>query len=340
MKKIIGAILVILLSGSLSGQSSDAFLTDVNITVYSPDFEKSKTRANAFIKKEAAQINSLTEKEDRLTAVFFLKKADYRSLSDLIPDLGYLQEKVIKTNNYENKIRQIKAEIDYLKKQKKAYQAETESMPEKNNRYYDYWNEIRNFEKRIFQLERDLNGYRQDQLYRINLNVYDDQVDLTDRSVNWVNMPGGAFDLLRIETPSAGVTARQYMGYSLKYMITQGKSHFTLGALKDYSGENTADSALFKEFFHFGFGQDFYTKHFGRGKRTWFNLYTGYNTGGLFATADNRKTMLPYIKAFFGLELFKNRYFLIDNKVGYFVPFKYNRNMRGLEYSFSFNFVF
>lgn len=340
MKNYVSAILALFLFGNLYGQSSDAFLTDVNIVIYSPNFAKSKDKAQAFIKEKAKEIINLTEREDRLTAVFYIEQADYETLGNMLPELGYLQEKVIKTDNYENKISELEAEIEYLKNQKKAYEDEVNSMDEKDNRYYDYWNEIRNFEKRIFQLEKDLSGYRQDRLFRIDINLYDDQVDLTDRSVNWVNMPGVSFDVLFIETPAAGITTDQYMGYSLKYMITRGKTHFTLGALKDYSDKNKADSTLFKEFFHFGFGQDFYTKHFGRGKRTWFNLYTGYNAGGLFATADSRKTMLPYIKAFFGLELFKNRYFLIDNKIGYYVPFKYNRNMRGLEYSFSFNFVF
>jgi hypothetical protein len=340
MKNLLISVLAILIFGNLNGQSSDAFLTDVNIVIYSPNFAKSKAIAEAFIQEDAKQINNLTQREDRLTAVFYVDIVNYRKLEELLPKLGYLQEKIIKTNNFENKISELESEIKYLQEQKTAYENEVKTMQEKDNRYYDYWNEIRNFEKRIFRLEKDLNGYRQDQLYRIDLNVYDDQVDLTDRNVNWVNMPGASFDMLFIETPAPGITTDQYMGYSLKYMITRGKTHFTLGTLKDYSGKNKTDSTLFKEFFHFGFGQDFYTKHFGRGKRTWFNLYTGYNAGGLFATADNRKTTLPYIKAFFGLELFKNRYFLIDNKIGYYVPFKYNRNMRGLEYSFSFNFVF
>lgn len=340
MKQLLILCSTVFLFSWATAQNSDGFLTDVNITIYSPNFEKSNEIANTFIKESAQEIINLTQREDRITSVFFVNENNYQKLTALLPEMGFLQEKVIKTNNYEDKTEMISAEIVYLKSQKTAYEKEVNSMEQKDNRYYDYWNEIRDFEKRIFELEKDLAGYRQSQLYRIDLNIYDDQVDLTDRSVNWVNMPGASFDMLFIETPAVGISADQYMGYSLKYMITRGKTHFTLGALKDYSDVNKTDSLMFKEYFHFGFGQDFYTKHFGRGKRTWFNLYTGYNAGGMFATADNRKTMLPYIKAFFGLEIFKNRYFLIDNKVGYFVPFKYNRNMRGLEYSFSFNFVF
>ena len=184
-----------------------------------------------------------------------------------------------------------------------------------------------------------MNSYNKNKLYKIHLNIYDDEVDLTTDGINWVNMPGASFEVLFVETPKPGITTEQYMGYSLKYLITKGKTHFTVGTLKDYS-TTVADSAQFKELFHYGFGQDFYTKHFGRGKRKWFNLYTGYNAGGIFATSENGKSALPYLKAFFGLELFKNKYFLIDNKVGYFVPLRHNRNMRGLEYSFSFNFVF
>jgi len=47
-----------------------------------------------------------------------------------------------------------------------------------------------------------------------------------------------------------------------------------------------------------------------------------------------------YLAPSIGIEIYKNKYFLIDTKVNYFVPFSYNRNLRGISYNASFNFVF
>jgi hypothetical protein len=114
----------------------------------------------------------------------------------------------------------------------------------------------------------------------------------------------------------------------------------TLGAYKDVSGNPLNDTVRIQEMFQFSFGQDFYPKHFGRGNNKFFNLYTGYSIGGFFATSNTRSQTICNLNAYFGIELFKSRHILIDNRVGYFVPLTYNRDLRGLLYNVSFNFVF
>jgi hypothetical protein len=69
-------------------------------------------------------------------------------------------------------------------------------------------------------------------------------------------------------------------------------------------------------------------------------MYTTYTIGGLLASNESRKLFTPYIAPGVGVELFKNKYVLIDTKASYFVPFKDVRHMRGLSLSASFNFVF
>ena len=152
-------------------------------------------------------------------------------------------------------------------------------------------------------------------------------------------MPGASYDIFWIENPVKDLSAELYHGYSLKYLFTRGKSYATIGTFKERTSADS-DTMRYKELFVFGFGQDFYTRHFGRGKNKFLNLYSGYNMGGVFATADSRTSTFPYLKIFLGVELFKNKYILIDNKVGYFIPFRYNRNLRGISYNVSFNFVF
>jgi molecular chaperone GrpE (heat shock protein) len=340
MKKLFTFFLVSAIFVQISfSQKKNLFLTSMDFTIYSSNYKAAKEKLSNFTKKPDVTIIRMNETKTNMTAEFSIDNKMRPELDSLVNTLGYVTLKNVTTTSSEDQYEKAQTETKYLNEKKQTYETEIQSMPIKNEKYYSYWDEIQNTNKRLFELETDLTSYNNQKITSVIITLYDDAVDVSENTISWVNMPGVSFDFLSIETPLSGVTAQQYMGYSLKYLVTKGKSYFTLGNLKEFSSE-PKDSMRFTEFFHTGFGQDFYTKHFGRGKRTWFNLYTGYNAGVLFATADLRNTTLPYSKVYLGVELFKNRYILIDNKIGYFVPFKYNRNMRGLEYNFSFNFVF
>lgn len=341
MKKttFLSFICLLLLLNTAVSQSDNRLLTEMRATVYTSFFESSKGKAMQFINTLDAYIISQSETVESFSINFYTDKSNFYRLDSILSNWGYISNKDITTINNINQTDRIKLELEYQQNRKKAYNNEIKKMTEKDDRYYEYWEKIREIEKKIFELKKDLTNYKEENDYKVYLTIYDETSNLTKSSVSWVNMPGGSFDMLFIENPSAGISATQYQGYALKYMFTRGKSYATLGALKEQDA-GKADSAMFEELFHFGFGQDFYTLHFGRGRNKFFNLYTGYNVGGLFATADTRKKTIFYLKAFLGVELFKNKYILIDNKVGYFVPFYYNRNLRGLTYSASFNFVF
>lgn len=318
----------------------ERMLTDIEIGIYCPNFDKSKLAVNSFIQDYNVALDYSSESEGEMKVIFFMPTNLEKEFNAMVEELGFLYRRKTNTTSYTEKIKSVKSEIGYLENKIKDYEKELSEMDEKDERYYRYWEEIRKTKKVIFELNNELESYRDESVFKINLQLYEDNVDLTGGGINWVNMPGASFDMLMTETPRTDLSAEMYMGYSLKYMITRGKTHFTMGALKAFPKESDVNEMQFTELFHFGFGQDFYTKHFGRGKRKWFNLYTGYNLGGMFATAEADKDILPYANAYLGVELFKNRYFLIDNKVGYTVPFKYNRNLRGWMYHFSFNFVF
>ena len=320
-------------------QEKDVFITNVSISVNTAYFEKGTAELNSFIKKTGAIIKRVDANETSMTAEFQIDEKYVTELDSLAIKIGYLRDKNINTSSFNEQVSKINTEIKYLEEKKKSYETELTQMGNKDDRYYSYWQEARSIEKRIFELQSEMINYKTGKSYSIIFNIYDDTVDLTAGDISWVNMPGVSFDFLSVENPLSSISAQQYMGYSIKYMVTKGKSHFTIGALKEFSDE-VNDTTRYSELFHFGFGQDFYTKHFGRGKRKWLNLYSGYNVGGMFATGETTKTALPYLTAYFGLEIFKNRYILLDNKVGYFVPFKYNRDLRGVQYHVSFNFVF
>ncbi len=340
MKKINILLIVFLLSISVSAQKKDFFLTNIDVIIYCSVFDESKEKLHLFVKASEAEIIGIDENKKSMHSDFYISEHFKANLDTLITELGFLSSKKISISNFNEKINEINLQIKYNENKKSEYEKEIKSMNEKDKRYYEYWEIIRGIEKNIFDLQKDLSEFKTNKKYKVSINIYDDTVDLTNQKVSWVNMPGLLTEILFVETPLTNLSAERYMGYSLNYLITKGKTHFTLGILKKMSDEKETDSLQYTELFFFGIGQDFYTKHLGRGNRKWFNLYTGYNVGGIFATGETSKTALPYLKAFVGAELFKNKYILIDNKVGYFVPFKYNRNLRGITYNFSINFVF
>ncbi len=156
----------------------------------------------------------------------------------------------------------------------------------------------------------------------------------------WVNMPGAEFTMLRIENPTPGTSVKQYQGAQIKYIFTRGKDYMQLGAWR--SVNTPSDTTTFRELFMVSFGQDFYSKRWGRGSRRFLNLYTGYNTGILLMSTGKSRVVLPQISPAVGVDIFKTKHVLLDTRVNYFLPLseKYYESMRGLAFSASFNFVF
>ncbi len=339
-KLLLFILLGLLLSEiKLYSQKKDIVETTLDATIYTSFFDIVKEKVKTYVNKSAINIVNQRESKTKLYSNFYINKNDYLKLDSLMKTWGYVSNKVVKTNNHILKIDKIDIEIKYLVQKKQSYNSEISKMTEKGDRYYKYWEEIRFIEKQIFSLQKKLKDYKINNTYYINITLYNESVDLTTSDLSWVNMPGASFDMLFVESPVSSISASQYMGFSLKYLFTRGKSYAILGALKESSDE-VEDNDRYKELFILGFGQDFYSKHFGRGKNKFLNLYTGYNIGGVFATGENSKSKIFYLAPFLGIELFKNKYILLDTRAGYFVPFYKNRNLRGIMVNASFNFVF
>lgn len=339
MKKIYLTLFAVLVSVFCYSQEKEEIQIKLSATVYSANFENASAEVESFLESNNLEIRQMTSSRNRLFVQFFCQENLYHEFEKMLPNWGYLSQKDMESSyNYKERD-EISMELEYKKRRKTAYEKEIVSMSEKDERYYSYWEEIRQIEKQIFELEKQLESNKVQYKYFVSLTLRDDTYDMTERSINWVNMPGVSTEWLFTESPLNSLSAEQYWGYSIKYMFTRGKTYANIGAMKEISGE-PADSSRFQELFLFGFGQDFYSKYLGRGKHKFFNLYTGYNIGGLFATADKRNKTMFYLTPFLGIELFKNKYILLDNRVGYFVPFAHNRNLRGIIYSASFNFVF
>jgi len=341
MKTLFTLLLFIsILNTSVAQKIDNNYLTTTNQSVYSPNFEKSEAVFDAFYKNNNIDIISINKTKTSIVAKFYLKKELKAKYDSLVATIGYSNNKDEQTSSYSSQIVEKTNEIEYLKLRKIEYNKEIELKRQKDETYEVLWNEVMNIDAQIHRHENQLANLKVNSNFLITLRIHDDNIDLTSRRVNWINMPGGSYDVLWVENPTLGLSMPMYQGGSLKYMFTRGKSYAKLGVLK---GVNPNNDTLpnYSELFQFSFGQDYYTKHFGRGKRQFFNLYSGYDVGGIFATGENiNSKFLPFIKVHLGVELFKNKYFLIDNKISYFVPFIDNRGFRGLAYSASLNFVF
>ena len=338
MRKIT-LFLFVLLAHSAYSQVENIKMTTLDATVYTSFFDASKEKLLSFVEDKSINIANQNANTERMHLEFYTNKETFDAFQLFLPNLGFISENEISTINRADEKTQLELEAKYLREQQTAYETELTTMDNKNDKYYEYWEKVREIERDIYDCESKLSNYGEQLEYKVEINIFDETVDLTTSKISWVNMPGASFDMLFVETPLSSLSATVYQGYSLRYLFTRGKSYATLGVLKD-NGTAASDSMRYEELFMFSFGQDWYTKHFGRGKNKFLNLYTGYNIGGMFATADARKKTIPYLKIFLGVELFKNKYIILDNKVGYFVPFYQNRNLRGITYNACFNFVF
>ena len=180
--------------------------------------------------------------------------------------------------------------------------------------------------------------------YVVNFTAEEKRVqNLDDKGdfFRFINMPGVESFLYIVENPVEDKSAHRYFGGSLRYLFTRGKSFFTIGILKPLDRDEDNDKQV-NDIVTYTLGKDFYPRYLGRGKRTFFNPYSGAQIGGMVLTSkegiDNIFTFEPHI----GLELFKNKYVILDVRVGYIFPLdKENiKNLRGLTQNVSFNVVF
>jgi hypothetical protein len=339
MKKI-ALFLMLIFPGMLSGQTSgNHVVTTADIETHTPTLDKVSDIINQFIVSHEIILIRQEKSFSKLYADFYLDKTGFDEFLNLVPSLGFLDHKKISSSASQKEEKSNQLELDYYHQQKKAYEDEIKNVPIGTERYNSVWDQIRYFEKQIYDTEKSILAAKEITAFRIQVSVIDETVDLSNKQVSWVNMPGAQYVFYMPEIPFSDISAKQYQGYALKYLFTRGKSFAELTTLKEFSNELNNEQR-FSELFMLSFGQDFYSKYFGRGQNKFFNLYTGYNLGIIFATGTKSEQFNYFLSPTIGLELFKNKYFNVDTKTEYFVPFKENKNLRGLMFKASFNFVF
>lgn len=315
------------------------------IQVYVTKLQTSTDLLANFIDAKKGVVYQTDLSTNRYYTEFLISNSDLRGLDSLASKMGYVTQNVFNTENYQEKINNLEKRIDGLKYENSIYARQLADSVVTGVRIEDLKRKISSNLQTIASLEVNINQLQQnagDQMCNVRFTINDEMSTPNNSRVSFVNMPGIEHGFLKIENPTAGISAKSYQGATIKYMFTRGKSYFNLGVYRAIDN-NTSDTSLINELFMMNFGQDFYPRNFGRGKRRFLNLYTGYQIGGFISNQNNNKNsvFIPNANLSFGVELIKTKHILVDNKVSYFLPLnELNRNMRGILYQASFNFVF
>ncbi|MFC5270057.1 hypothetical protein [Adhaeribacter terreus] len=313
-------------------------------TVYATHFPESKAKINKFIRQHSIRIQKKEEMAERISAEFVMPENNLAALDSLIPSLGWVVENALTSQDFQQHIRQIKINLQDEAEEQNRLQEQLRQAALEAAQKQQLQSRLENSLHNRKRLQQELRNYEDyDSLVFVAINIYDEITYPTgNRKIAFVNMPGIEYSLLFPENPKTGTSNDLYQGYLIKYLFTRGKSYLDLGVYKAVDN-NRADSTLINELFLINFGQDFYPRHFGRGKRKYLNLYTCYQIGGFIINRNNDKhnTFNPNLNIGLGVEIFKSKHILIDNKVSYFLPLnELNRNLRSLSYNASLNFVF
>jgi len=315
-------------------------MTTVNQQVRTTEFYAAVSKVNAFVAQNQITIESLQQTNSDYDIDITIVPSLYAAYTEMANGLGIFLTNNLSTQDRTPRVNQLKADIEYTTERIEIQKANLTKMEQSTELYRTAWNELKNYEGSLRNYQTELaNLTAYENFYTIHLNIEDETYTPQTSSVTWVNMPGFEYSYLKIEEPHDTLTSPYYQGYMLKYVFTKGKSFVNLGAYKT-TQPASPDTLHYSEFFVFGFGQDFYSRHLGRGVNKFFNLYSSYTFGGMLASNEKRKETYAYIAPGIGVEIFKNKYVLIDSKVNYLVPFRDTRHSRGLSFSLAFNFVF
>jgi hypothetical protein len=339
-------------SSNIFSQSYDReyYSANKDVSIYTSEFQKGKTSISNYILKYNADVLSENLSRYDYRVDFSIDQKAIITLDSLVQMLGYVTRSNQTNNNNKLKIKNLQNQIE-------DYQIQINRIRERSRR--DSTAQQRNStetsinynEDKIKEANRKLSQIKENETkVFVSINLNDElSVPSGNSKITWAKMPGVAYNYLMVENPKVGTSDKSYAGMNLKYIFTKGKSFFQIGVLKsqNLSDVQQYDSLLspntINEFFTVEFGQDFYTKHFGRGNRKFLNLYSGYTIGGMIPNKRNDDNLgfIPVLNLSIGVEIIKTKHILLDARGSYFLPLDgINRNTRGILLGTSFNFVF
>jgi len=348
MKKatiIILTALVIVYNSSFA----KSYIHKSNIEIKTEDFHSSKIKFNSLLDESKAIIySSSSEYDARINTLLYtihINDDEFEKFNKMLKTIGKVSKQNSITVDNENEIKQKELQLKFTLAKKASYETEYELMANRGmeEKRQHFWGKLQDIDLEIYNIKKYLVNLKNEVDFnileiKIIEQIYTPQV--SQKGLLFVNMPGVTYNYLMIENPNSELSASSYSGWEIKYMITKGKTHINIGGLK--TNETSTNKNFIKELFVVSLGQDFYPRYFGEGNYNYLNLYSGYNLGFFVPTYifERGGNIKMYATVNLGLELFKNKYVLFDTNVSYFLPFSNIRNLRGLSFRASFNFVF
>lgn len=305
--------------------------------------------ANKEINKIINEYNLLIEKGDvnntkKICEYSLYVKYDLLDeIVSRIEQIGIIELKKIDSINYITLISNNDFDLKYLLEQKEFYHNELSLIDKKNDSYKDFFNKERDIDKQIYEKTKEKVNYEKNVSFsKIQLRVYEKTIqdlDSKDDFINFINMPGFESKYFRLEQQDQNEINNEYLGGSLRYMFTKGRSYFSIGIMKPLDINNNKS---INDIVIYSIGKDFYPRYLGQGKNTFFNPFSGFEIGGMVLTSDESIKHMFTLEPHIGIELFKNKYFIIDTRVSYLFPLdqKKIKTLRGLTHNLSINFVF
>ena len=339
MKKTIIFLLAIFFSATIFSQKDKEVTLTSFITISVVDLSETHIKLDEFLKTIDVLPSEYNVSTRKIYLDISLSKEHHFELNAKLKEWGYILEEKTEANYFQDKILKINREIGLLEKRKNQYKVLVSKLDSTmKEKFFEY-------SEKIIEIDKDIAEYTfsKDDIsaknitYNNSITIKEESRPGSDYDDNWINMPGMEYSYLQVEQPVEGVNPKIMHGVGLKYLFNTKKSYALLGLYKTYE-ENTETEI--NEIYIFAFGQDFYSKRMGRGERKFLNLYTSFNTGLYVASSEDSKATSWFVNPYLGLEIFKTNNIILDNKFGYFLPFKDNRTQRGLLYNLSFNFVF
>jgi hypothetical protein len=330
------AVLIVQTSAFLQVDSLKTINLDLQIVVL--DEEKVRKEITSFFDSNNIVPDLFNEYKNQFNTHFTLSESLYFKCVELIEEKGAIVFKKEESINYAEKLSEITITIERLEQEKKEYSELLQKIDVSNVNHVKYWEKLEEIKQTLriqFKIKEEYE--KSNKKFNIKLQVTEQNILTNEPTFSFVNMPGLQYSFLSPNSASTFFPTGMN-GYSIKYLMNRRKTYLELGLFKS-NVQNVVTS--YDELYKFGLGQDFYSSHLGRGTRNFFNLYSGFNFGTFILTGGGNQNIISwYATPSIGLELYKNKYVLIDTKAGYFLPFKENRNMRGLLLEASFNIVF
>lgn len=327
--------LLLLISFCVYGNSD--LIQSINIVVESKNISTNYNKIIKLIDSNKGFI--IKSKLDYNNGMIYLKmsKDNYENFNKFIDNNKEIVSKSYQLESIKLKKELLSDEIKHIENNILIYDDKIKETGV-NHIYHNYFWQMHqelllklNILNKEYELYEDISGY-----YLINI-TFSEKYYYETEDLDMIIMPGIQFNYLMTDNPKKNISSNSYKGLGLRPMISYGRFYFNFDILET----DNLNSEEIKDVIIYGMGIDFYPDHlFRKLRKNYLSIYSGINIGGVFFNTTDDYYSSVYALPYLGIEFVKTKYLIIDFKWGYFVPLKYNRNIRGYLSSFAINFNF